>query len=409
MPSSIENPKATNELSALIESVMDDLVALRRDLHAHPELMFTESRTSAVVQQQLGALGIDHASNMGGRDSATGTGVIGFLPATVDEPGAGVGLRADMDALPIVEATGKDYASKTPGIMHACGHDGHTAILVGAATVLSKLDHRPNPVRFVFQPAEEGGAGAEKMIRDGALAEHGVHPKIERMYGLHGWPSDELGVVSTRSGPLLAATDTFTVRISGRQGHAAYPHLCVDPVVAASQIVMALQTICSRSAMPTDSVVVSVGSIHAGSAFNVIPQTVEMKGTVRTLQHDTRAMVEEHFRRIVNKTSEAMGCSAEILWHRGYPVTANDARETDRVLKTGEQADFARRIEIREAPTLGGEDFSFYSELVPSCFFFLGLSAPDQEDRAGLHTDRFDFNDDAIAAGVEMMCRLALS
>jgi amidohydrolase len=409
MPSSLQKNEVTDGLCAQIGAELSDLVALRRDLHAHPELMFNESRTSAVVRQRLDALGIEHASDMGGREASTGTGVIGFLPATVDDPGACVGLRADMDALPIVEATGKDYASTAPGVMHACGHDGHTAILVGAAAVLSKLEHRPNPVRFVFQPAEEGGAGAEKMIRDGALAQHAEHPKVERMYGLHGWPSDELAVVSTRPGPLLAATDTFTVRISGQQGHAAYPHLCVDPIVAASQIVTALQTICSRSAMPTDAVVISVGSIHAGSAYNVIPQTVEMKGTVRTLRHETRAMAEARFRRIVESTSEAMGCTSEILWNRGYPVTHNDASEAQRVLRIGEQADFARRSEIREDPTLGGEDFSYYSELVPSCFFFLGLSAPDQEERAGLHTDLFDFNDDAIGAGVEMMCRLALS
>jgi len=409
MPSTTENAVNTEELTGLIGSVMDDLVSLRHDLHAHPELMFTESRTSAAIQQHLGALGIDHAINMGGREPGTGTGVIGFLPATTENPGPCIGLRADIDALPIVEATGKDYCSTAPGIMHACGHDGHTAILVGAASVLSRVARRPNPVRFVFQPAEEGGAGAEKMIRDGALEARAGQPAVERMYGLHGWPSDDLAVVSTRPGPMLAATDTFVVRVSGQQGHAAYPHLCVDPIVAASQMVTALQSICSRSAMPTDSVVVSVTSIHAGSAFNVIPETVEMKGTVRTLLPETRAMAEEHFRRIVGHTGEAMGCRVEIEWNPGYPVTLNDPGEADRVLRTGEQAVFARRTEVRGAPTLGGEDFSYYSGAVPSCFFFLGLSAPDQRDRPGLHTDRFDFNDEAIAPGVEMMCRLALS
>ncbi|MCA9302587.1 MAG: amidohydrolase [Phycisphaerales bacterium] len=399
----------TDELTDLIHASLNELTAIRHDLHAHPELMFTESRTSAAVQQQLGALGIDHAINMGGREKGTGTGVIGFLPATVEDPGPCIGLRADMDALPIIEATGKDYASTTPEIMHACGHDGHTTILLGAASVLSRISHRPNPVRFVFQPAEEGGAGAEKMIRDGAIAAHGKHPAVEKMYGLHGWPQYDLGVVGTRPGPMLAATDTFVVRVSGKQGHAAYPHLCVDPIVAAAQIVTALQTICSRNAMPTDSVVVSVTSIHAGSAFNVIPETVEMKGTVRTLRSETRAMAQEHFRRIVGQTSEAMGCRSEIQWIPGYPVTRNDPSEAERVLRTGEQAVFARRTEVIEAPTLGGEDFSYYCGAVPSCFFFLGLSEPDQEDRPGLHTDRFDFNDGAIAPGVEMMCRLALS
>jgi amidohydrolase len=396
-------------ISENITPILDSLIEIRHDLHAHPELMFTESRTNSVVCQQLSKLGIAHSTNMGGREPNTGTGVVAHLPATVDNPGPCIGLRADMDALPIFEATGKDYCSTNEGIMHACGHDGHTTILLGAAMVLCGLEHRPNPVSFVFQPAEEGGAGAEKMIRDGAIGSTNERPAIEKMYGLHGWPLYDLNEVGTLPGAMLAATDSFTVTVHGGQGHAAYPHLCVDPIVASAQIVTAAQSIASRNVRPTDAIVVSFTTIHAGSAFNVIPESVEMKGTVRTLSGETREMAKERFFAIVEQTAVAMGCRAEINWVSGYPVTMNDPAEAQKVMETGEQATFARRTKVVEAPTLGGEDFSYYGQAVPSCFFFLGLSNPDQEDRPGLHTDRFDFNDEAIGLGVEMMCRLALS
>ncbi|MBL4591627.1 MAG: amidohydrolase [Phycisphaerales bacterium] len=405
-------PKTTHPTTRLAESItqiLGELISIRHDLHAHPQLMFNETHANRVVCDQLAALGIEHQTNMGGIEPNTGTGVLSHLPATVENPGPCIGLRADMDALPILEATGKEYCSTNEGIMHACGHDGHTTILLGAAKVLAMMDHRPNPVSFVFQPGEEGGAGAEKMIRDGALDGSCLGPKVDRMYGLHGWPEYELNQIGTMPGPMLAATDTFTVVITGKQGHAAYPHLCVDPVVAAAQIISAAQTIASRDAMPTDAVVVTFASIHAGSAFNVIPEIVELKGTVRTLRDETRAMAKSRFYAIVEGMAGSMGCSAAIDWHTGYPVTSNDEREARRVLEIGEQATFARRTVVVEAPTLGGEDFSYYGRQVASCFFFLGLSNPDQEEGPGLHTDRFDFNDDAIGLGVEMMCRLALS
>ncbi len=392
-----------------IKQNLGELVSIRRDLHAHPQLMFEETHANRVVCDQLDSLSIKHATDMGGIEPNTGTGVLAHLPATVDRPGPCIGLRADMDALPILEANQTDYCSTTPGVMHACGHDGHTAILIGAARVLSSLEHRPNPVSFVFQPAEEGGAGAEKMIRDGALDGSKIGPPIERMFGLHGWPGNQLGEVCTKPGPLLAATDTFIATIRGRQGHAAYPHLCIDPVVAGAQIISAAQSIASRNTMPTDAVVVTFASIHAGSAFNVIPEAVELKGTVRTLTDETREMAKERFFAIVEQISAAMGCRAEIEWRPGYPVTANDPDAAALVMKTGEQASFARRTITVEAPSLGGEDFSYYGRAVPSCFFLLGLSNPDQEEWPGLHTDGFDFNDEAIGLGVEMMCRLALS
>jgi amidohydrolase len=312
-----------------------------------------------------------------------------------------------MDALPIEERTGKAYASRTPGVMHACGHDGHTSMLIGAARVLAKMPERENNVLFVFQPAEEGGAGGEKMCLDGCLSGTVLGEAADMVYGLHGWPEMALGTVGTRTGPLLAATDEFTVRIVGKGGHAAYPHLCVDPIVTAAQMVTSLQTICSRRTNPLDSVVCTVGSIHAGHASNVIPDAAEIVGTIRTLKATTRTMAEAEFRRIVNGVAGAMGATAEIAWHVGYPVTENHPEPTERFRRIAREALGAERVIEREHPTMGGEDFSFYGKYAPACFFFLGLRPAGMERFPNLHTPEFDFNDEALPVGMEMMVRLA--
>ncbi|MCA9275660.1 MAG: amidohydrolase [Phycisphaerales bacterium] len=399
-------------LNALIEAQLDELVAIRHDLHAHPEILFTEERTSQVVQRELTKLGITFRTSMGGREPNTGFGVVAHIPATVDNPGDCIGLRADMDALPIEEANDMAYKSTKPGQMHACGHDGHTTILIGVARVLSQLEHRPNPVTLVFQPAEEGGGGGDKMCRDGALdgdEANGFGPSVKRMYGLHGWPDLPLGSVATKPGPLLAATDTFDITIKGVQGHAAYPHLCVDPVVAASQIVSMAQSIASRTTRPTDSVVVTFGSMHAGSAYNVIPEICTLKGTVRTLDMETRATTRKRFFELVEQGARAMGCEANIKWNDGYPVTLNDAAEADRVAQIAEQAEVVNEFQWVKDPQMGGEDFAYYALRVPACFYMIGLSEPGRDPFPGLHTPSFDFNDRAIPVGMEMMCRLALS
>jgi len=395
-------------LRALIRAELPDLVAIRHDLHEHPELMFAEQRTAGVVERELRALGIETRTGM-----ARGTGVLGHLPATNTDGRPAVALRADMDALPIVERTGKAYASKTDGVMHACGHDGHTTVLIGAARVLSRLDDRPNPVTFVFQPAEEGGAGGEKMCDDGALrgAEGGgLGTPVSRIFALHGWPNVPLGHVQARPGPMLAATDDFVVRVRGKGGHAAYPHAARDPIVAAAHTVTALQSIASRDTSPLDSIVCTVGQIHGGTAANVIPDTTELNGTIRTLLPETRRLARERFFTICESVATAHGCHAEIEWHEGYPVTRNDEELVERFLAVARDALGPERVEVLDAPSMGGEDFSFYGLHVPACFFFLGMlpDGADPNSSPRLHQPEYDFNDDGIETGVEMMCRLAL-
>lgn len=394
------------QLRSLIAAELPSLRAIRHDLHAHPELCFEEKYISGVVQRELSALGIAFKAGLG-----KGTGIIAHLPAT-DPAGAAlpaVAFRADMDALPILEQTGKAYASKTPGLMHACGHDGHTTMLLGAAKILNKMP-RPRPVTFVFQPAEEGGGGADVMCKEGALAgqeKGGIGTPVGEIYGLHGWPTVELGQIASKEGPLLAATDDFTVTIRGTQAHGAYPHFGSDPIVASAQIITALQTIASRNVGPLDSVVVSVGAINAGTASNIIPQDVVFIGTVRTLRAQTRTLAKKRFFEIVEQTAAAMSCKASIEWHEGYPVTENASSATERFFAVARRALGPERVERLETATMGGEDFSYYGHHVPACFFLLGLKPRGAATYPTLHQPDFDFNDDALPVGIEMFCELA--
>lgn len=397
---------------SLINEHLEEITAIRHDLHAHPQILFTEEYSSKLIQNELTRLGITFRTNMGGREPNTGYGVMAHIPATGQHTGDCIGLRADMDALPITELSEIAHKSTHPGQMHACGHDGHTAILLGVARVLMGLEERPNPVTLVFQPAEEGGGGGDKMCRDGVLAGDpgsGLGPPITRMYGLHGWPDMPLGTVATKPGALLAATDTFDITITGTQGHAAYPHLCNDPIVAGAQIITAAQTLVSRTTSPTDSLVVTFGAIHAGTAYNVIPETADLKGTIRTLNMDTRKMIKARFFELVESTAKAMGCSTEITWNNGYPVTKNDANEAERVTQVSHTAELTNAFELVAEPSMGGEDFSYYSLQVPACFYLIGLNESQTQAYPGLHTPTFDFNDKAIGIGMEMMCLLALS
>lgn len=406
------NATASTELCERIGAEVDDLTRIRRDLHAHPEIRFQENRTSQLVQDELARLGIAFVAGLGGETPGQGTGVLAHLPATTDTPGPCIGLRADMDALPITERTGKAYASTVPGVMHACGHDGHTTILLGVARILAGTEHRPNPVTLVFQPAEEGGGGGALMCRDGCLTggpNGDLGPPVTRMYGLHGWPSLPFGVIGTRPGPLLAATDEIEVTVKGVQVHAAYPHLGADPIVAASHIVAAAQTIASRSVSPVDSVVVTFGTFHAGTATNVIPESATLTGTIRSLRPETRELAKRRLREIVESTARAMGCEGVLRIEEGYPMTRNDPAEAARVLEVARQAVFARGAVETAEPSMGGEDFAFYAERVPSCFYLLGLLPDGADAMAQLHQPDFDFPDGAIGTGVEMMCRLALS
>ena len=402
----------TTSIVSLIHEHLEEITAIRHDLHAHPQILFTEEYSSALIQAELTRLGITFRANMGGREPGTGYGVMAHIPATGQNIGECIGLRADMDALPIIELNDFAHKSTHEGQMHACGHDGHTAILLGVARVLIGLEERPNPVTLVFQPAEEGGGGGDKMCRDGVLKgdpDAGMGPPITRMYGLHGWPDMPLGMVATKPGALLAATDTFEITLTGTQGHAAYPHLCNDPIVAGAQIIMAAQTLVSRTTSPTDSLVVTFGAIHAGTAYNIIPETAELKGTIRTLDMDTRAMIKARFFELVESTAKAMGCTADITWKNGYPVTNNDPAEAQRVTQISHKAELTTGFELVKEPSMGGEDFSYYCLAVPSCFYLIGLNESETQAYPGLHTPTFDFNDKAIAIGMEMMCLLALS
>lgn len=405
-------PTSTLSIVSRIHEHLDEITKIRHDLHAHPQILFTEEYSSTLIQSELTRLGIQFRADMGGKAPGTGYGVLAHIPATVDEPGDCIGLRADMDALPITELNTFGHKSTHEGQMHACGHDGHTAILLGVARVLSELEERPNPVTLVFQPAEEGGGGGEKMVRDGALKgnpDSGMGPAVTRMYALHGWPEMPLGTVATKPGALLAATDTFDITIKGTQGHAAYPHLCNDPIVASAQIISMAQSLVSRTTSPTDSLVVTFGAIHAGTAYNVIPETAELKGTIRTLDMTTRETTKARFYELVESGAKAMGCSAQITWNNGYPVTRNDAFEADRVTQISHKAELTNAFELVKEPSMGGEDFSYYCLEVPSCFYLIGLNESETEAYPGLHTPTFDFNDKAIGIGMEMMCLLALS
>ncbi len=395
---------STDQLQKHITDLVPHAVSIRHELHRHPELGHKEVRTSEVVQRELGELGIDYKAGL-----AHGTGVLGWLPAT-DNPVSAptIALRADMDALPITENTSLEYASQNPGVMHACGHDGHTAILLGTARALVQAECRTNNVLLIHQPAEEGGFGAQLLCEDGALDGTVIGKPVDLCYGLHGWPDIEIGKAATRVGALLAATDEFDIIVRGKGGHAAYPHFAIDPIPIAAQIVMGLQKICSRSTRPTDSMVVTVGHIAGGDARNVIPDEVLLQGTMRTLEPDTRTMGERRIREIADGIARAHGAEASIKWTRGYPVTRNDKNATDRFWSIAERALGAQNVIHREHPTLGGEDFSFYCERVASCFFFIGLRPGDRETYPKLHTAGFDFNDEAIPIGISLMTRLAL-
>ncbi len=316
-----------------------------------------------------------------------------------------IGLRADMDALPMQELNTFAHASQVPNVMHACGHDGHTTILIGAARVLAKLARStplPRPVTFVFQPAEEGGAGGKRMIEDGCLDGSIFAPAVGRMFALHGWPEIEVGRIATRIGPITAATYVFNLKVTGVGGHAAFPHTVRDPIVAAAAIITASQTIVSRNVDPLNSAVVSITQFHGGTTFNIIPGEVLLQGTIRALDPAVEELVLRRFTEIASQIAAAHGCTAEVeMREPHYPVTVN-AAEAIHFLK-----EVAPGVETDMAPVMGGEDFAYYSEKVPSGFFAIGMR-PGKERIPGLHHPKFDFNDNAIRVGIETFCQLAL-
>ncbi|BAB50445.1 M20 aminoacylase family protein [Mesorhizobium japonicum] len=372
--------------------MQDEVAGWRRHLHQTPELNFDVFKTAAFVTEKLKEFGCD--------DVVTGlgkTGVVGIIRGRQGE-GATIGLRADMDALPLNEITGKPYASTVPGKMHACGHDGHTAMLLGAAKYLAETRNFAGSVAVIFQPAEEGGGGGNEMVKDGMMERF----DISKVFGMHNMPGLPVGQFAIRPGPIMAATAEFTITVKGRGGHAAMPHGTIDPIVITSQLVGALQTIASRSTDPVEAVVVSVTKFHAGDAYNIIPESAEIAGTVRTLRKEIAKKSEECIRTICDGLATAFGAKIEVDYQANYPVTFNHAEET--VFASDIAANVAGDAYVHRGiqPVMGGEDFSYMLEARPGAFIFIGNG-----DTAGLHNPAYDFNDEAIPHGMSYWVKLA--
>ncbi|MFC0246100.1 M20 aminoacylase family protein [Falsochrobactrum ovis] len=364
---------------------LDDLIAFRRDLHQNPELLYDVERTAEKVADALRAAGVDEVVTGIGR-----TGVVGVIHGQTNNSGRTIGLRADMDALPIFEETGAEWASKIPGKMHACGHDGHTTMLLGAARELAKSRAFDGKVVVIFQPAEEGGAGAKAMIDDGLLSRW----PLDEVYGMHNRPNLPVGHFTINSGPIMGSVDVLEIEIEGIGGHAATPHHTVDPIPVTAALIQAIQTLSARTIDPLDSAVISITTIHGGDAFNVIPQTIKLSGTVRTLREEVRDHIEERLARAVQGIADAFGAKAKLDYQRNYPVTVNHERETELAALAAEAVAGAERVTRDMPATLGGEDFAFLLNEVPGAMINIGNGSS-----ANLHHPKYDFNDDAIAWG----------
>lgn len=364
--------------------MLPEITSWRRDLHEHPEIMYETHRTAAFVADKLREFGCDEVTTGIGR-----VGVVGVIKGKSDTGGRVVGLRADMDALPILEETGLDYASKTPGAMHACGHDGHTAMLLGTAKYLAETRNFDGTCVVIFQPAEEGGAGGLAMIKDGLLDRW----NIQEVYAIHNKPGMPVGHFATRAGPIMASAGEFELTVKGQGGHAAQPHFAVDAVLVASQIVVAIQSIVARNVDPLKQAVISVCTIHGSStAYNVISETVELKGTVRTLDPAVHDHVVDRLRSVVTNTAEAYGATAELNYRPGYPATVNT--EENAVYATEVAEAVSGAVDGDVPPSMGGEDFSYMLQERPGAYIFLGIG-----EGAGWHHPKYNFNDEAIPAG----------
>ena len=375
-----------------IAALHGDITAWRRDIHAHPELLYDVHRTASTVADKLKSFGCDEVVTGIGR-----TGVVGVIHGRKEGAAKTVGLRADMDALPIAEATDLPYKSTVPGKMHACGHDGHTAMLLGAAQYLAETRNFAGTAVVIFQPAEEGGAGGKAMVKDGLMERFG----ISEVYGMHNYPGLPVGQFAIRPGPLMAAADHLTIDIEGVGGHAARPHLCVDTLLVGAQIVSQLQSIVSRNVDPLQAAVVSICMFHAGSADNVIPQTAQLSGTARSLTPAVQDLLERRIGEVVEGVARLHGAKATLAYRRGYPVLRNHPRETDFAASVAGQVVGPDKVETAAAPVMGAEDFSFMLNERPGAFIFVGNG-----DSAGLHHPGYDFNDEVIPIGTSYWVKL---
>jgi len=371
----------------------EDIAEWRRDIHQNPELQYDVHRTAGVVATRLAEFGVDEVVTGIGE-----TGVVGIIRGQLGDSDKVVGLRADMDALPIQEVRDLPYKSMVEGKMHACGHDGHTAMLLGAARYLAETRQFNGSVAVIFQPAEEGGGGGKAMVDDGMMERFG----IQEVYGMHNMPGMDVGSFAITEGPMMAAADTFEINITGKGGHAARPHGCIDPAIVTVQLVQAIQTIVSRNAAPLDSMVISVTQIHLGDTDNVIPQTAMLGGTVRTFSPEMRILAEKRIKELSNSIAEAFNATIEVNYELGYPVTSNHPTQTQFAGDIAAGVVSEDHTNRQATPMMGAEDFSYMLEARPGAFIFIG-----QGDTAGLHHPEYDFNDDIIPYGCSYWVSLA--
>jgi amidohydrolase len=375
-----------------IADLHGEITAWRRDLHAHPELLYDVHRTAASVAEKLKAFGCDDVVTGIGR-----TGVVGVIHGSRAQSSKVIGLRADMDALPIEEANDIPYKSTVPGKMHACGHDGHTAMLLGAARYLAETRNFAGTAIVIFQPAEEGGGGGRAMVQDGLMDRF----RIEEVYGMHNYPGLPVGEFAIRPGPLMAAADRLVIEIEGKGGHAARPHICVDSVLVGAQMVNQIQSIVSRNVDPLQAAVVSICVFQAGTTDNVIPQTALLRGTARSLDPQVRDILEARLHEVVEGTARLYGAKAKLTYKRDYPVTRNHERQTAFAASVASGVVGSAQVDTDVAPVMGAEDFSFMLEARPGAFIFVGNG-----DSAGLHHPAYDFNDEVIPVGTSYWVKL---
>ena len=371
-----------------------DMATWRQDLHQHPELAFQETRTAGVVEQRLHEFGVDEV-----HAGIAGTGVVGVIRG--NGPGEAIGLRADMDALPIHEESGVPYSSVTPGVMHACGHDGHTAMLLGAARYLAETRNFAGTVYVIFQPAEEHGGGGRVMVRDGLFERF----PMRQVFGMHNWPTFPAGTFRWRAGPVMAAVADITIDVTGRGAHGAQPNRGIDPVVVSAAIVQGLQSLVARNLDPTDTGVITIGSIQGGHTYNVIPETVRMLGTARWFSPAVGDMLDAGVRRLASSIAEGYGATAEVAFTRTYPATVNDEDAVALARDAAVAVQGDARVQHMDQPSMGGEDFSFMLNEKAGAYIMLGAGRAPGD--VGVHHPKYDFNDDVLTVGASYWATLA--
>ena len=383
-------------VSNSINQMFEEMKAWRQELHSIPEIGLEEYETSKYIKSKLSEFNIEF------KDGYANTGIVARVKGSQGESDKSIGLRADFDALPMPEKNEFEHKSTNEGMMHACGHDGHTSMLLGAAKYLSENNDFDGSVYFIFQPGEEGFAGGQKMIQDGMFDDF----KIDEVYALHNWPELPIGSIGVNSGPMMAAVDEFDIVVKGRGGHAAIPQLAIDPVVIASQIVLAVQTIVSRSTDPVDKALISITKINGGTAYNVIDDSVKLGGTIRTFKPETRSFFEKKLKEISSGIAKANGAEAEVDFHltNKYPPTINSKKESEFASNVAKKVFGDTQVNTDIDPSMGGEDFSYLLEKKPGAYLYIGQG--DDNHKAHLHTTKYDFNDNLLPVGVNYWVEL---